>query len=144
MSGGGATNSLMDAVRFKQHAKEADITNSAVELPTLERSDLPHCPECQRGLLRPGVVWFGESLPSDVLSRIDEHLEDPIDLMLVIGTSAKVFPAAGYIELAQNQGARVAVFNTDRAHENPSRDWFFEGDATELVPELFEPVIGKV
>jgi NAD-dependent SIR2 family protein deacetylase len=46
------------------------------------------------------VVWFGESLPSDVLSTADAYINDveSIDIVIVIGTSARVWPAAGYID----------------------------------------------
>jgi NAD-dependent SIR2 family protein deacetylase len=46
------------------------------------------------------VVWFGESLPSDVLGAADAYLNDveSIDIVMVIGTSARVWPAAGYID----------------------------------------------
>lgn len=117
--------------------------------PTIR--DLPHCPRCRDGLLRPGVVWFGEMLPDRVMHDIDRWMSESktIDLMLVIGTSAKVHPAAGYVELARAKGARVAVINIDPDDANASldglrkNDWFFCGDASEVVPRIFEGVIGK-
>ena len=48
------------------------------------------------GLLRPGVVWFGEPLPENTLQEIDAWIDQAkVDLMLVIGTTARVYPAAG-------------------------------------------------
>jgi NAD-dependent deacetylase sirtuin 5 len=100
--------------------------------------------------LRPGVVWFGEQLPSDVLDSVDDFMDRPekIDLILVIGTSAKVYPAAGYVDLARAKGARVAIINMDK-NDVPfgslfRQDWFFEGDAAEILPELLKSVIGEV
>jgi len=60
----------------------------------LEIADLPTCtvPGCG-GLLRPHVVWFGESLDQEVMSRAGEELEQ-CDLCLVVGTSSLVYPAA--------------------------------------------------
>ena len=57
-------------------------------------SELPTCKKdgCG-GLLRPHVVWFGESLDSDVLDAAGKHLEK-CDLCLVVGTSSIVYPAA--------------------------------------------------
>lgn len=123
-------------------SKDIDISDARVSIPHLGKKDLPQCPKCT-GLLRPGVVWFGEPLPVDTIETVDKWVEaGPIDLMLVIGTSAKVWPAAGYIETAREQGARVAVINMDEkdaSRSNLSRkDWFFQGDAAILVPELMQ------
>jgi NAD-dependent deacetylase sirtuin 5 len=131
-------------------ARELDISDVNVAIPELDYDHLPKCPKCKRGLLRPGVVWFGERLPSDVLKDIDEWVdaEDNIDLIMVIGTSAKVYPAADYVNIARRKGARVAVINMDKSDAPAgglySRDWFFEGDAAQIVPELLKSVIGDV
>lgn len=101
--------------------------------------------------MRPGVVWFGEALPEKTIDAVENFIDqsDTIDLMLVIGTSAKVFPAAEYIGRAKRKGARIAVINTDKA-DTPGRggpmkvDWFFEGDAGVILPKILESVIGDV
>jgi NAD-dependent SIR2 family protein deacetylase len=135
----------------RQHvAQEPDIADENVALPEIAIKDLPHCPKCKRGLLRPGVVWFGEMLPSDVMNDIDAFIEspEPIDLMLVIGTSSKVFPAAGFVDEARAAGARVAVVNMEESDTPPGGleedDWFFKGDAAQIVPELLKSVIGEI
>jgi NAD-dependent deacetylase sirtuin 5 len=68
--------------------------------------------------------------------------EGKVDLMLVIGTSALVWPAAGYIGRARKAGARVAFFNMEEMSAGVARpdegDWMFLGDAAELVPKAFE------
>ena len=120
------------------------------DIPEIPMGDLPHCSKCGEGLLRPGVVWFGESLPEKTLAAVDEWVEKPekIDLILVIGTSAQVYPAAGYIGIAREKGARVAVVNIDRADTGlgglVAGDWFFQGDAGVLVPEILRSVIGDI
>ena len=128
--------------------KGPDISDINVPIPTIPAEELPHCPQCQTGLLRPGVVWFGESLPEDVMESIDNWIRSThkIDLMLVIGTSSKVYPAAGYTDIARRKGARVAVINTDEddAFGLRSGDWFFQGDAGEIVPEILKSVIGEI
>ena len=133
-------------------AKELDISDDRVELPELGVEDLPHCPQCREGILRPGVVWFGEPLPQKTLSEIDDFINasNKIDLILVIGTSSKVYPAAGYVETAREKGARVAVINMDRA-DIPggsdgldTGDWFFEGDAAKILPEILEDEVGDI
>jgi len=71
-----------------------------------------------------------------------------IDLLIVIGTSAQVYPAAGYIASARVKGARVAVVNTERPDQEASRleegDWFFQGDAAVIVPKMLEPITGRI
>jgi NAD-dependent deacetylase len=56
----------------------------------------PHC-ECG-ALLRPDVVWFGETLPEDAVARAVNAIRTA-DLLLVIGTSGVVYPAAGFVSL---------------------------------------------
>jgi len=69
-----------------------------------------------------------------------------IDLMLVIGTSSQVFPAARYTDIAREKGAKVAVINMDEddAVGLKSGDWFFQGDAGEIVPEILKSIIGEI
>jgi NAD-dependent deacetylase sirtuin 5 len=129
-------------------ARELDVADERVSLPELALRDLPHCPSCGTGLLRPGVVWFGEALPTGVLEAIDAFIaRGRVDLIMVIGTSAAVWPAAGYIEVARARGARVAVVNMDGdlpAGGLRRGDWFFQGDASVIVPELLKPVTGDL
>jgi NAD-dependent deacetylase sirtuin 5 len=130
--------------------RELDISDINVDLPELDLAHLPKCPKCKRGLLRPGVVWFGERLPEKVMSDIDTWMKNSakIDLIMVIGTSAKVYPAAGYVDLARARGARVAIVNMDKNDVPASGlykgDWFFEGDAAQIMPEILKSVIGEL
>jgi NAD-dependent deacetylase sirtuin 5 len=131
-------------------SRELDIADISVDIPELDYSHLPQCPACKRGLLRPGVVWFGESLPRDVMNDVDAFISDEggIHLIMVIGTSAKVYPAAGYVDHARTKGARVAIVNMD-PNDVPAGglhdgDWFFQGDAAQIVPELLKSVIGSI
>ena len=151
VDGSGAAASMMAAIQYKPTRKELDISDAGIPLSEIEPEDLPRCPKCH-DISRPGVVWFGESLPEDTIAAVDGFIEDSekIDLILVIGTSSKVYPAAAYVDIARKKGARVAVVNMDRSDVpgdsgslNPG-DWFFEGDASVLVPEMLEPVVGRV
>ena len=128
--------------------KGADISDINVPIARISEEELPHCPNCETGLLRPGVVWFGEALPEDVMKSIDDWIQSTpkIDLMLVIGTSSQVFPAARYTDIAREKGAKVAVINMDEddAVGLKSGDWFFQGDAGEIVPEILKSIIGEI
>ena len=81
-------------------------------LPPLEPVDRlvpPRCQHCQ-GFLRPGVVWFGESLPMGVWHQA-ESLIASCDVLLVVGTSGVVYPAAGLPASARRAGKWVAEIN---------------------------------
>lgn len=109
-------------------------------------NDLPQCPKCKSNILRPGVVWFGEGLPKDVVEGVDTLFEEQqIDLCLVIGTSSLVWPAAGYAEQARKRGARIAVvnMNPDDARNLRDGDWLFVGDAAVVVPQILGTSMGQ-
>lgn len=69
----------------------------------------PHCPSCG-ALARPDVVWFGEPLPGDALDRAFGAVRR-CQVMLVIGTSALVHPAASLPLMALQRGAHVIEIN---------------------------------
>ncbi|KAK6503181.1 hypothetical protein TWF481_008211 [Arthrobotrys musiformis] len=120
------------------------------EQPLTPHVDLPHCPKCGVGMMRPGVVWFGESLPNDLVGSIDDWIDQArVDLCLVIGTTGQVWPAAGYIGACQAKGARVAVINME-IDDDPNlggvhtADWLFKGDCAEILPDILQPIIGSM
>ncbi|KAI5960292.1 uncharacterized protein KGF55_004584 [Candida pseudojiufengensis] len=109
-------------------------------IKSIDESNLPNCPIC-KFLLRPGVVWFGESLPLDLITKIDNFIEDKFlmpDLILVIGTSGTVYPANSYVERVKLKGGKVAIFNTEIddniLNGEIKNTWGFKGDAAELLP----------
>jgi len=70
---------------------------------------LPRCRACG-GLIRPGVVWFGEAIPAAALDRSFAAAED-CDVFLSVGTSSLVYPAAGLAERALDRGTVVVEVN---------------------------------
>jgi NAD-dependent deacetylase len=95
---------------------------------------LPACRRC-RGLLRPHIVWFGESLSPDDLSRCAAALRT-CEVLLVIGTSGLVYPAAGFASVAKEAGAFVAEINLDATPQSDLVDLALQGRAKDLVPLL--------
>ena len=70
-------------------------------------------PRCKCGaLLRPDVVWFGESLPDDALDRSFRALE-MCDTLIVVGTSGAVYPVASFPETVKGNGGFVIEVNTE-------------------------------
>ncbi|MDY6952302.1 MAG: NAD-dependent deacylase [Thermodesulfobacteriota bacterium] len=97
---------------------------------------LPKCKECG-GLLRPDVVWFGEALDEDILHTIFRRVEKA-QVMLVVGTSGKVQPAASLGLLAKKAGAFVVEVNRSKTPQSPFFDLCLEGKAGEILPPLVE------
>jgi NAD-dependent deacetylase len=100
-----------------------------VPLPELP----PRC-ECG-GMLRPGVVWFGEPLPSNIWQQAETAARQ-CDLFLLIGTSAVVYPAAGLAPIAKSAGARVVEINIAESGLSDTTDEFLQGPSGELLPRL--------
>src|SRR5580700_3237459 len=101
------------------------------------RAPLPELPprcECG-GMLRPGVVWFGEALPAKIWQDA-EMAARSADLFLLIGTSAVVYPAAGLATIAKSAGARVVEINIAESGVSDSIDEFLQGPSGELLPQL--------
>jgi NAD-dependent deacetylase len=101
------------------------------------RTPLPQMPpvcDCG-GMLRPGVVWFGEPLPPGVW-REAEAAARSAELFLVIGTSAVVYPAAGLAQIAKSSGARIVEINVAETVLSKEIDEFLQGPSGELLPRL--------
>lgn len=102
-----------------------------------ERAPLPDVPprcECG-GLLRPGVVWFGEALPEGVFERAMEQALN-CELLLVVGTSAQVYPAAGLVPLALRHGADVIEVNLEETPQSRHVTLSLRGKAGEILPGI--------
>ncbi len=99
---------------------------------------LPSCLRCG-SLLRPHIVWFGESLSPDDLDDCSRALKH-CDVLLVIGTSGVVYPAAGFASVAKEAGAFVAEINLDPTPQAALVDIALQGHAKNVVPLLLEPI----
>ena len=101
--------------------------------------DRPACPSCgAAGQLRPDIVWFGE-MPYD-MDKIYTAL-NRADLFVSIGTSGAVYPAAGFVREAREQGAKTLELNLEPSQGS---HWFEDaryGPATEVVTEWVEELL---
>jgi NAD-dependent deacetylase len=95
---------------------------------------LPHCEICG-GLLRPNVVWFGESLNSEILRQAESALIQS-QVVLVVGTSAVVQPAASFAIWGRQSGAKIAEINLDPTPLTAYCDFALTGKAGEILPKL--------
>src|SRR5215831_11741873 len=84
-------------------ARWRDETVPLVEIP-------PQCPHCG-GLVRPGVVWFGEGIDPEIMRRSVDALD--CDIFFTIGTSSLVYPAAALVHEAKRRGAYTVEMNLE-------------------------------
>ena len=110
---------------------------------TVPFPDLPPlCPRCT-GMLRPAVVWFGEVLPGEVFGAAVEAAEH-CSLLLVVGTSAVVEPAASLARVAAARGAKVWEVNPERTPLTPICDRSWQSPAGRVMAEVVDEAIKAV
>jgi NAD-dependent deacetylase len=95
-------------------------------------ASLPTCPKCG-GTVRPHIVWFGE-VPLG-MEGIYREL-DRATLLLVIGTSGSVYPAAGFVEVANQRNIRTVYVGPEAPVNADAFDEVVLGAATEVLPRL--------
>ena len=104
-------------------------------------SGVPKC-DCG-GLIRPGVVWFGEFLPEDQYLG-GEKAAMNAEVFFVVGTSAVVYPAAGLVYTAKASGATIVEINIEETEISSSVNYSYFGKAGEILPKIFEEYKLKV
>ncbi|HRF44717.1 MAG TPA: NAD-dependent deacylase [Candidatus Competibacteraceae bacterium] len=102
----------------------------------------PRCPRCG-GLLRPDVVWFGESLPVAVL-RAAEQAAANANVFLSIGTSSLVYPAADLPFIALKSGAAVVEINPQPTPLSPHATFSLNGASGIILPALAAQTWGEM
>jgi len=104
----------------------------------VEPSDLCECCE-QTGNLRPHIVWFGE-MPL-YMDEIYQALAN-CDLFVAIGTSGNVYPAAGFVQMANQAGAKTLEINLEESNVATDFDEAIYGKAGEVLPAWVEELLG--
>ncbi len=94
----------------------------------------PTCTQCQ-SLLRPHIVWFGESLDPQNLEESYKALHH-CDILLIVGTSGIVYPAASFGPVAKSSGAFIVEINLDSQAPSDFVDIALQGRAKDIVPSL--------
>jgi NAD-dependent deacetylase len=98
------------------------------------RLEPPVCENCN-GAVRPGVVWFGESLSPSEWDRAEQAAMD-CDLFFSIGTSSLVRPAAQLPERAALHGAKIIQINPATTSLDNKAHYNFRGNAGEILPAM--------
>jgi NAD-dependent deacetylase len=106
------------------------------QVPVQQRMEPPLCCSCGKWV-RPGVVWFGESLPIEPWTKAIKACSEA-DLMLVIGTSGLVWPAADLHSKADRAGCTVVQINTTVTSFSVLAKFNLTGLAGDVLPQIYE------
>ena len=111
--------------------------NTRMKAEEISLETLPPRCECG-GVLRPDVVFFGEAIPYDALTSSNEDARS-CNVMLVIGTSAEVQPAASLPGVARTSGATVIEINIEAtAFTSHTSTYFIKGKSGEILPKILD------
>jgi len=116
-------------------------TGTKYPVSNIDFSKLPPYSK-QGGLLKPDIVFFGEAIPPDVYAQSFAAAKQA-DVVIVIGTTGEVYPAASIPMIAKENGAKIIEVNTeDSEYSNTITDIFLRGKAGQIMSKLQKLVIG--
>jgi NAD-dependent deacetylase len=129
---------LHGSIRRYKCSADCRGPSTIIDLETLsyDEEHAPFCPHCE-ACVRPDVVWYGEILPRQALDRATWAAET-CDVMLVVGTSGAVYPAASLPLLARDRGATVIDVNPAPDNIVPIADVYLRGPSGEILPRVVE------
>lgn len=115
-----------------------EFTNNYVQEPESgRRIDPPLCTVCKENIVRPGVVWFGEPLYEPDL-RAAIYAAENSDLLIAVGTSGVVQPAALIPRWAKDKGALIIQINPNSTPIDDISDYNIRATAAEALPKLVD------
>ena len=124
----GSTNQL-DCLKCKQSFGVEKFAETFIR-----QAQIPHCPRCG-SILKPQVVLFEEMLPMEAWSTAEWYCEQA-DLILVIGSSLEVVPAANLPHEALRNGAKLVINTLSETHLDPYADVCLPYDVVTTLPEI--------
>jgi NAD-dependent deacetylase len=111
-------------------------------LQRLNKEEIPDCQFC-RGILKPDAVFFGESLPQQVLNDAIQHARH-CDLFIVIGSTLVVYPAAYMPMYAVESGAKLVIINLSPTPMDATAAALITASAGEAMGKIVEKVRSKL
>ncbi|MHB8610849.1 MAG: SIR2 family NAD-dependent protein deacylase [Candidatus Dormibacteraceae bacterium] len=132
LHGSGRTVQCLDC--GNREARSDVQARLAVEMP-------PRCPRCGGVLLKPTVVLFGEPLPQPAIARA-VALSREADVMLVVGSSLAVYPAADLPRIALRSGAHLIIINAEPTPLDEQAAVVLHGKSGEILPEIADLIGG--
>jgi len=107
-----------------------------IDRKLISRLPYPECPDC-KAPLKPEVVFFGEPIPFNAKIMAEEEAKN-CEVMLIIGTSGVVYPAAELPYIAKTKGAKIVEINLEETPYTSSiTDYFLQGKASEILEKIF-------
>jgi len=125
----GTTRVIFCMTCFQEYTMEKAFSLLIEELP-------PRCSKCQ-GRLRPAVVFFGESLNPHVLRSAHEEA-GKCDMLLVVGSSLVVYPAAEIPLVARQNGATLVIINKEKTGLDHEADFIIQRKAGDVLPRIIQ------
>ena len=125
-----------DVIEFHGNIFDNRCFDEGCIVDSVDDGEPPQCSQCG-GLIRPGVVWFGEAIPEQALDKSFAAARD-CDVFMSVGTSSLVYPAAGLVELARDNGATTIEINPDPTEQASAFDYQLVGKSGAVLPELLE------
>jgi NAD-dependent deacetylase len=122
------------------HPYKHPETSEIVEFPE-SRIEPPECEKCS-DWVRPNVVWFGEALPVQALREAEQAAEE-CDLMLIVGTSGLVYPAANLPMVAIRRKITTIQVNPTETDLDTKVTFDLKGKAGVVLPELYKMAFGE-
>jgi len=104
----------------------------------IAQQDVPTCDKCG-GSLKPDVILFGEPLPKKAFDQAVKKVRSA-DLMLAVGTSLEVYPAASLPEMAKKGGAKIISIDSERSGWDDLCDYKVNGPAGEILPRIVQAI----
>jgi NAD-dependent deacetylase len=97
---------------------------------------VPHCPDCG-GVIKPNVILYGEQLPIQQFLAA-QNAARKADVMIVIGSSLEVAPAADLPMLTVRGGGKLIIINFEPTHLDSQADIVIHDDASQFLPKLLQ------
>ena len=107
-----------------------------------EGTEVPDCPDCH-GILKPDAVFFGEALPQTTLAEAIRRSRN-CDLLVVVGSTLVVYPAAYIPMYAKEAGAKLAIVNLGDTPLDQHASVVIEGKAGEIMSRVMEKVRNRI
>jgi NAD-dependent deacetylase len=101
---------------------------------TADKGGTPRCPSCS-GLIKPDVILFGEPLDYDSLKLAQQSALE-CDVLLAVGSSLEVEPAADLPHLARRRGAHIILINRQPTVADPIAEVIIRGNVADILPRL--------
>jgi NAD-dependent deacetylase len=104
----------------------------------LKEYTTPYCTECN-GLLKPNAIFFGEALEAEVITKADAMIGD-CDLLIILGSSLLVYPAAFYPHKAYANGAKIAIINNEETGMDNCAEVVIHDNIGTVFPKVIDIV----